>query len=68
MERLRTRLVEGGVVKVEGDRFVFQKDHLFGSPSMAALAVLGRNSNGWVAWKTKDGRTLDEVHRREPDA
>lgn len=68
MERLRTRLVDSGVVKVEGDRFVFQKDHLFGSPSMAALAVLGRNSNGWVAWKTKDGRTLDEVHRRGAEA
>lgn len=66
--RARSRLIDSGVVRVEGDTIVFDRDHLFGSPSMAALAVLGRNSNGWVEWKTKDGRTLDEVHRREPDA
>jgi hypothetical protein len=35
---------------------------------MAALAVMGRISNGWVDWKTKDGRTLDEVKRQAPDA
>ena len=36
---------------------------LFGSPSMAALAVLGRRANGWTEWKSPDGATLDELKR-----
>lgn len=61
--RFRERLIESGVLRVQGDRVVFTKDHQFGSPSMAAIAIVGRSMNGWEAWKTEDGRTLDEVHR-----
>ena len=68
MERFRERLIETGVVKVDGDKIVFERNHLFGSPSMAAAALVGAHLNGWVVWKTKDGRTLDEVHRREGEA
>ena len=60
---LRSRLLESGVTRVDGDSLVFEKDHLFRSPSMAALALMGRSSNGWLDWKTEDGRTLDEVKR-----
>lgn len=67
-ERFRTKLIEAGVMRVDGDRVVFPKDHLFGSPSMAAIAVVGRSANGWTTWKLKDGRTLDEVHRRGGEA
>jgi hypothetical protein len=63
-ERFRDKLIESGVVRVEGDTVVFERDHLFGSSSMAGLALLGRTTNGWTTWKTKDGRTLDEVKRR----
>lgn len=63
-ERLRTRLLESGVMRVEGDTVVFDKDHLFRSPSMAALALMGRTCNGWIDWKTNDGKTLDEVKRQ----
>jgi hypothetical protein len=31
---------------------------------MAAMAVMGRSANGWVEWKTMDGRTLDAVKRQ----
>ena len=62
-ERFRAKLVESGVMREDGDRVVFEKDHLFGSPSMAAIAVLGRTANGWLEWKTSDGRTLDAVER-----
>ena len=47
-----------------GDTIVFQKDHLFGSPSMALIALLGRTANGWKEWKGKDGATLDELKRK----
>ena len=46
------------------DTVVFEKDHLFGSPSMALIALLGRTANGWKEWKGKDGATLDELKRK----
>jgi hypothetical protein len=57
-------LLESGVMRADGDKVVFERDYLFKSPSMAALAVMGRTSNGWVDWKTKEGKTLDEVKRQ----
>ena len=63
-ERLRDRLLESGVMRADGDRVVFERDYLFKSPSMAALALMGRTCNGWVDWKTKEGKTLDEVKRQ----
>jgi hypothetical protein len=43
---------------------VFTRDHLFASPSMAAVAVMGRSANGWLEWKSPQGKTLDEVKRQ----
>jgi hypothetical protein len=51
-------------MREDGDKVVLERDHLFGSPSMAAIALLGRTANGWLAWKAKDGRTLDELKRQ----
>jgi hypothetical protein len=62
--RLRARLQESGVTRNEGDTVVFTRDHLFRSPSVAALSLLGRTNNGWVEWKTRDGETLDAVKRQ----
>ena len=63
-ERLRMRLLESKVMRVENEKVIFEKDHLFRSPSMAALALMGRTCNGWVDWKTKEGKTLDAVKRQ----
>ena len=63
-ERLRNRLVESGVMRVEGDTVIFERDHLFRSPSMASLSLLGRTTNGWIDWKNNDGETLDAVKRQ----
>lgn len=62
--RLRIRLLESGVMREEGDTVIFEKDHLFRSPSMGALALMGRTANGWLEWRTQDGRTLDAVKRQ----
>lgn len=67
-ERMRQRLLESGVATVEGDRIVFQRDHLFGSPSTASMTLMGRTSNGWVDWRDKDGKTLSERERQAPAA
>jgi predicted GIY-YIG superfamily endonuclease len=63
-ERLRSRLIESGVQILDGDYLIFQKDYLFGSPSMAALTILGRRANGWIEWKDASGRTLDALKRQ----
>lgn len=63
-ERLREKLLTTGVAHTDGDKFIFDKDHLFRSPSMAALALMGRTCNGWIDWKDKDGKTLDELKRQ----
>ena len=38
-----------------------------GSPSMAAIALLGRTSNGWKEWKSENGETLDALKRATPE-
>ncbi|MFZ5521518.1 MAG: GIY-YIG nuclease family protein [Pseudomonadota bacterium] len=63
-DTVRQRLLDQGVMRAEGDTVIFQRDHLFRSPSTAAVALLGRTANGWIEWKTPDGRTLDEVKRQ----
>ena len=66
-ERSRTKLFQSHVVRIDGDKIVFEKDHLFNSPSTAAIALIGRTTNGWTKWKSKDGRTLDELKRQNPE-
>lgn len=67
-ERFRQRLIENGTMAADGDKVVFTKDHLFGSPSMAAVAVLGRTANGWETWKAGNGKTLGELKRQSKPA
>lgn len=67
-ERMRSQLTTEGVLVAQpgstGSLLVFTRDHLFSSPSTAAMAVMGRSANGWVEWKTAAGKTLDEVKRQ----
>lgn len=63
LARPRQLLLDAGVLTEEDGQYVFTQDYLFASPSAAAAAVLGRTANGWVEWKTADGRTLHESRR-----
>ena len=38
------------------------KDHIFDSPSSAARLITGNATNGRIAWKTKDGKRLDDIY------
>jgi len=66
-ERFRAKLIQSNVMAEDGERVVFQKDYLFNSPSMAAVAVLGRTANGWDTWKSIAGKTLGELKRQSND-
>lgn len=63
---LRQRLIKNGILSPvpENDSYVFKHDNLFSSPSMAAVAVLGRQANGWQEWRNAAGQTLDAVKRQ----
>lgn len=66
-ERFRQRLIDTGVLRVEGNRVVMSRDHLFRSPSMAAVALVGRTANGWREWKDAEGKTLHALKRSESE-
>ena len=60
----RQGLIEDGRLKLDGKSYVFQEDVLFRSPSGASDVVVGASSNGWMLWKAKNGKTLDELKRQ----
>jgi hypothetical protein len=62
----RTKMLDAGVIREEGDTIIFERDQLFATPSMAANTLLGKKTNGWTEWKTKDGIPLDTVQRLQP--
>jgi hypothetical protein len=56
---LRHDLLEQCAISpVEGGRIRFERDHVFDSPSAAAVAVMGRPANGWIEWRDESGMTL----------
>jgi|SRR5690554_5154271 len=61
----RDELLEKGILTREGNRFVFQRDYLFKTPSGASCQLLQASSNGWLDWKTKNGVTLNDYQGRE---
>jgi hypothetical protein len=62
---LRQKLITEGVLIDKGEFFEFSDDYIFGSPSTAAVMVMGRNANGLTEWKNKEGKTLKEFETNE---
>ena len=65
VKRVRRKLIEEGTLLEHDGVLAFQSDHIFSSPSAAAVAVLARRANGWTEWKFPNGKTLDEVVRQD---
>ncbi len=61
---IRSRLIEDSVLIKKENLLVFESDYIFPSYSAAAACVLARRANGWMEWKNKDGKTLDELKRK----
>lgn len=62
----RQGLITDGSLTLEGDFYVFKRNVLFKSPSGASDTVTGASTNGWALWKSKDGKTLNELKRQAP--
>ena len=64
MEKQRqTALENGDIVNIDG-KYKLNVSVSFTSPSSAGQFVLGGSINGWVEWKDKDGKTIDDVYRQ----
>ncbi len=62
---LRQSLMAKGVLKLNGENCEFTEDYIFSSPSTAAAMVMGRNANGLLEWKLKDGKSLKEFETND---
>ena len=60
---MRQKLVDKGDLIKDENVLRFTNKVLFKSFSAAAGTVLGRRANGWIEWKDKEGKTLDELKR-----
>ena len=43
---------------------ILQDDVECNSPSTAAWIAMGKASNGWVVWKTADGKPIDMYRKK----
>lgn len=64
IERQRQTAIQNGDILLNGNKYILNVSVPFTSPSSAAMFVLGGSTNGWIEWKNKDGKTLDEIYRK----
>lgn len=62
---IRNTLIKDKILLEKNGFYELKEDYLFSSPSTAAQVILGSPANGWVSWKLKDGKTLDEIYRKK---
>lgn len=62
---LRQTLIDSGVLKLDGDHYLFTQDYSFNAPSAAAAVIMGRSANGRTEWKDGQGRTLKQNQEAE---
>ena len=62
--RQREELIsQQSIVNIDG-KYILKVTLDFKTPSGASDFVLGGSTNGWVEWKNKDCKTLDELYRK----
>ena len=62
--QLRQELINSGDIQKINGIYILKKNISFKTPSGASDFVLGGSTNGWVTWKDKNGKTLDELYRK----
>lgn len=61
--RQRDELFQKGNIIFNDGKYILNIILEFNTPSGASDFVLGGSTNGWMEWKNKDGKTLDEIYR-----
>ena len=64
LQTQRDEALKHGDIVFENGIYTLKKSMEFSSPSAASCFVLGGNTNGWLEWKNQDGKTLDEIFRK----
>ena len=64
LQTQRDEALKNGDIVFENGIYILKKSMEFSSPSAASCFVLGGNTNGWLEWKNQDGKTLDEIYRK----
>ncbi len=59
--KMRKKLLETDILIENGKKLEFSADAIFSSPSAASNMILGRNSNGFTEWVTKEGKTFKDT-------
>jgi hypothetical protein len=62
---LKEKLINNGTLKMEGDKYIFQKSYLFDTSSPAAAIIVGRSISGPQTWKDKNGKTLKQIEEEK---
>lgn len=61
----KKKMIEEGVLKEQDGLLVLMDDcFIKGRPSASSDWILGKPSNGWMEWKNAEGKTLDELYRK----
>ena len=60
----RQKLLSKGEISLVDNKYILNVTLEFNSPSGASDFILGGSTNGWVEWKTTEGKTLDEIFRK----
>ncbi len=60
--KIIAKLLSENIIQNKGKFFIFKKNYKSATPNIAGL-ILGHSISGWRAWKTQDGKTLDEIYR-----
>jgi hypothetical protein len=63
-QALREKLITSGSLQLAEDRYIFQKDTLFDTPTPAGAIVVGYNMSGPQNWKDKSGKSLKEIEEQ----
>ncbi len=64
IERQRQTALKNGDIVKKGEKYILSISVSFTSPSSASMFVIGGSTNGWIEWKNKEGKTLDEIYRK----
>ncbi|GAA4026434.1 hypothetical protein GCM10022386_07300 [Flavobacterium cheonhonense] len=57
----REYLIQNGIIKDNGQNYIFTENYISKSPSEASNMILGTSSNGMLYWKNKDGKSLGKL-------